>query len=308
MPNEIEISHVTKAYGKLVAVKDFSLTVSRGTVFGLLGPNGAGKTTLVSILTTLLKPTSGTAAVGGHDVVRDGARIRSLIGVVPQENNLDRYLTVRENLILHAKMHRMRPPDYNPRIDELLSLLNLADRQKDFPPKLSGGMQRRLVVARALVHDPRILFLDEPTTGLDPQAKRLIWDYFLSLKGKRTLFLTTHNMEEADFLCDQITIIDNGSPLASGTSAQLKEMAESSWFYEIEVHSRAEEYLRIFQDLPFIECSSLQDGQIQVCLKKEGSLGALVEQITPRDLKRISSRQPSLEDVFLKLTGRRLRQ
>jgi ABC-2 type transport system ATP-binding protein len=152
------------------------------------------------------------------------------------------------------------------------------------------------------------LFLDEPTTGLDPQAKRLIWDYFLSLKGKRTLFLTTHNMEEADFLCDQITIIDNGSPIASGTAAQLKDMAESSWFYEIEVHSRAEEYLRAFQCLPFIDCSSLQDGQIEVCLKKEGSLGALVEQINPRDLKRISSRQPSLEDVFLKLTGRRLRQ
>lgn len=308
MPNEIEISHVTKAYGKLVAVKDFSLGVAGGTVFGLLGPNGAGKTTLVSILTTLLKPTSGTASVGGHDVVRDGAKIRSLIGVVPQENNLDRYLTARENLVLHAKMHRMSPSDYNRRIDALLSLLNLADRQKDFPPKLSGGMQRRLVVARALVHDPRILFLDEPTTGLDPQAKRLIWDYFLSLKGKRTLFLTTHNMEEADFLCDQIIIIDNGSTIASGTAPQLKDMAESSWFYEIEVHSRAEEYLRIFQRLPFIDCSSLQDGQIEVCLKKEGSLGALVEQINPRDLKRISSRQPSLEDVFLKLTGRRLRQ
>jgi ABC-2 type transport system ATP-binding protein len=308
MQNEIEISHVTKAYGKLVAVKDFSLLVAGGTVFGLLGPNGAGKTTLVSILTTLLKPTSGTASVGGHDVVRDGAKIRSLIGVVPQENNLDRYLTVRENLVLHAKMHRMSPSDYNRRIDELLSLLNLADRQKDFPPKLSGGMQRRLVVARALVHDPQILFLDEPTTGLDPQAKRLIWDYFLSLKGKRTLFLTTHNMEEADFLCDQITIIDNGSPIASGTAAELKDMAESSWFYEIEVHRGAEEYLRIFQRLPFIDCSSLQDGQIEVCLKKEGSLGALVEQINPRDLKRISSRQPSLEDVFLKLTGRRLRQ
>jgi len=308
MQNEIEISHVTKAYGKLVAVKDFSLAVPRGTVFGLLGPNGAGKTTLVSILTTLLKPTLGIASVGGYDVVQEGARVRSLIGVVPQENNLDRYLTARENLVLHAKMQRMDPSEANRRIDELLSLLNLADRQTDFPPKLSGGMQRRLVVARALVHDPRILFLDEPTTGLDPQAKRLIWDYFLSLKGKRTLFLTTHNMEEADFLCDQITIIDNGSPIASGTSDQLKEMAESSWFYEIEVHTRAEEYLQLFQRLPFIDCASLQDGEIEVCLKKDGSLGALVEQINPRDLKRISSRQPSLEDVFLKLTGRRLRQ
>jgi ABC-2 type transport system ATP-binding protein len=169
-------------------------------------------------------------------------------------------------------------------------------------------MQRRLVVARALVHDPEVLFLDEPTTGLDPQAKRAIWDYFLSLKGKRTLFLTTHNMEEADFLCDQISIIDNGTPIASGTSAQLKEMAESSWFYEIEVAGRAEDYVEAFARLPFIESSSLHDGLIQVCLRKQGSLGALVEQIDLRDLVKISSRQPSLEDVFLKLTGRRLRQ
>ena len=308
MEKEIEINQVTKRYGILVAVKDVSLTIPQGMVFGLLGPNGAGKTTLVNILTTLLKPSSGSASVGGYDVVKDGARVRSLIGVVPQENNLDRYLTARENLIFHAKMHAMSPSSYNRRVDELLSLMGLAERQKDFPNKFSTGMQRRLVVARALVHDPKILFLDEPTTGLDPQAKRLIWDYFLSLKGKRTLFLTTHNMEEAEFLCDQITIIDNGSSIASGTSAKLKEMAESSFSYEIEVYSRAEEYLQAFQRLPFIESSSLNNGQIKVCVKKEGSLGALVEQVNPRDLKRISSRPPSLEDVFLKLTGRGLRQ
>lgn len=307
MEKEIEIDRVTKRYGTLEAVKDFSLSLPKGTVFGLLGPNGAGKTTLVSILTTLLKPTSGSATVGGYDVVKDGAKVRSLIGVIPQENNLDRYLTARENLILHARMHGMSPSAYQPKIDELLSLMNLADRQKDFPNKFSVGMQRRLVVARALVHDPKILFLDEPTTGLDPQAKRLIWDYFLSLKGKRTLFLTTHNMEEADFLCDQITIIDNGSSIASGTSTQLKEMTENSWNYEIEV-ANPEQYFIIIQGLPFIAGSSLADGQIRVTLKREGSLGSLMEQINPRDLKKISARHPSLEDVFLKLTGRRLRQ
>jgi ABC-2 type transport system ATP-binding protein len=308
MEKEIEIRQVSKAYGTLVAVKDVSFAVSKGMVFGLLGPNGAGKTTLVNILTTLLRPTSGSASVGGYDVVREAGKVRSLIGVVPQENNLDRYLTARENLILHAKMHGMSPFAYHRRIDELLSLMGLAQRQKDFPNKFSTGMQRRLVVARAIVHDPKILFLDEPTTGLDPQAKRAIWDYFLSLKGKRTLFLTTHNMEEADSLCDQISIIDNGSPIASGTSPQLKEMAEHSWFYEIEVASRAEEYARAFARLPFIESSSLQDGLIRVCLKKEASLGSLIEQIDLRDLKKITSRQPSLEDVFLKLTGRRLRE
>ncbi len=307
MEIDIEINHVFKRYGSLTAVKDLSLSVARGMVFGLLGPNGAGKTTLVNILTTLMKPTSGSASVGGYDVVKDGARVRSLIGVVPQENNLDRYLTARENLIFHAKMHGMKFPAYQRRIDELLSLMGLTERQTEYPNKFSMGMQRRLVVARALVHDPQILFLDEPTTGLDPQAKRLLWDHFRSLRGRRTLFLTTHNMEEAEFLCDWITIIDNGSPIASGTSAQLKELAENSWFYEIEV-ANPEQYLEVFRSLPFISSSSLQDGHIQVTLKKEGTLGNLVEQINPRDLKTISSRQPSLEDVFLKLTGRELRQ
>jgi len=307
MENEIELRNVTKVYGSLTAVQDVSLAVPQGIVLGLLGPNGAGKTTLVNILTTLLHPTSGQAFVGGHDVVREAARIRRLIGVVPQENNLDRYLTARENLILHGKMHRMPPSTYQRRIDELLDLMGLAERQKDFPNKFSTGMQRRLVVARALVHDPQVLFLDEPTTGLDPQAKRMIWDYFLSLKGKRTIFLTTHNMEEADFLCDRITILDHGSPIVSGTSSQLKEMAAGSWFYEIEVAGKAEDYLQAFQRLPIIESASLHDGVIQVCLKKEGKLGSLVEQIDLGDLRKISSRQPSLEDVFLKLTGRSLR-
>ncbi|MCX5914341.1 MAG: ATP-binding cassette domain-containing protein, partial [Deltaproteobacteria bacterium] len=173
--NDIELRSLTKAYGDLVAVREISFAVRKGIIFGLLGPNGAGKTTMVNMLTTLSKPASGSAWVGGYDIFREAAKIRTLIGVVPQENNLDRYLTARENLVLHAKMHRMKPARYNPRIDELLSLLGLAERQKDFPNKFSTGMQRRLVVARALVHDPQILFLDEPTTGLDPQAKRAIW-------------------------------------------------------------------------------------------------------------------------------------
>ena len=305
---DIELNNIKKVYGNLVAVNGVSLTVPRGQMFGLLGPNGAGKTTLVSILTTLLHPTSGGASVGGHDVVREAGKVRSLIGVVPQGNNLDRYLTARENLILHARMHRMNARVYQARIDELLSLLGLAERQKDYPNTFSGGMQRRLVVARALVHDPQILFLDEPTTGLDPQAKWAIWDYFISLKGKRTLFLTTHNMEEADLLCDRISIIDNGSVIASDTSAELKEMAQGAWFYEIEVSGKAEEYARAFQRLSFVESASLQNGHIEVVLRKEGSLGNLVEQVDLKDLQRITSRQPSLEDVFLKLTGRRLRQ
>ncbi len=307
MPSAIELQDITKVYGHLHALKGVSFSVPKGTVFGLLGPNGAGKTTLVNILTTLIKPSSGWAKVCGFDVIAEAAKVRSLIGVVPQENNLDRYLTARENLILHAKMHRMKPMVYKRKIDELLALMGLSHRQHDFPNKFSVGMQRRLVVARALVHDPQVLFLDEPTTGLDPQAKRLIWDYFLSLKGQRTILLTTHNMEEADFLCDQIFIIDHGELIASGTSAQLKEMVLNNRYYEIEVYQQAEKYLQIISQLPSVEKAALQDGQIQVCLKKGSSLGSLVEKIEPQDLKKICSHQPSLEDVFLKLTGRSLR-
>lgn len=304
---EINLLDITKDYGNLRALKGISLSIPKGTVLGLLGPNGAGKTTLVNILTTLIKPSSGWAKVCGFDVVKEATKVRSLIGVVPQENNLDRYLTARENLIMHAKMQGMKPAGYKRKIDELLSLMGLRDRQHDFPNKFSVGMQRRLVVARALVHDPQVLFLDEPTTGLDPQAKRLIWDYFLSLKGLRTIFLTTHNMEEADFLCDQIFIIDHGALIASGTSGQLKEMVQDNRYYEIEVYRQGEKYSQIIRQLPFVENVTLQDGQLQVCLKKGGSLGSLVEKIEPPDLKKISSYQPSLEDVFLKLTGRSLR-
>lgn len=304
---EINLHDITKDYGNLLALQGISLSIPKGTVFGLLGPNGAGKTTLVNILTTLIKPSSGWAKVCGFDVVKEAAKVRSLIGVVPQENNLDRYLTARENLIMHAKMQGMKPAGYKRKIDELLSLMGLWGRQHDFPNKFSVGMQRRLVVARALVHDPQVLFLDEPTTGLDPQAKRLIWDYFLSLKGQRTIFLTTHNMEEADFLCDQIFIIDHGALIASGTSGQLKEMVQDNRYYEIEVYRQGEKYSQIIRQLPFVENVTLQDGQIQVCLKKGGTLGSLIEKIEPPDLKKISSYQPSLEDVFLKLTGRSLR-
>ena len=304
----IELQRITKVFGSLKAVQDITFEVPRGMVFGLLGPNGAGKTTLVKILTTIFQPTSGSATVGGYDVIRQPTQVRSLIGVVPQENNLDRYLTARENLILHAKMHRLPRSHYQKRIDEWLSLLNLADRQKDFPNTFSVGMQRRLVVARAFIHDPQILFLDEPTTGLDPQAKRLIWDVFLSMKGKCTLFLTTHNMEEADFLCDRILILDQGVPIASGTSRELKELVGDRWFYEIEVGDRAEEYHQRLRGLPFVESASLQNGLIQVALKPEGSLGQLIEGFDLQDLKKIISRQPSLEDVFLQLTGRELRQ
>ena len=221
----IELKGITKTYGQLTAVDDFSLTVERGSIFGLLGPNGAGKTTLIRILTTLLRPTRGDALLEGLSVRTAGKEVRRLIGVVPQENNLDRYLTARENLVLHARMHGMRPADYNVVIDELFELTGLTGRQHDFPDTYSGGMQRRLVVARALVHRPRLLFLDEPTTGLDPQSRRAVWEYIQTLRAKMTIFLTTHYMDEADALCDRIVIMDQGRILVDGSAARTERAA-----------------------------------------------------------------------------------
>ncbi|MCL5960312.1 MAG: ATP-binding cassette domain-containing protein [Chloroflexi bacterium] len=229
----IVVDNATKVYGPIVAVDHLSFEISEGSVLALLGPNGAGKTTLIKILTTVAHASSGTAFIEGHDVRTERKTVRRLIGVVPQINNFDRFLTGRENLVLHAKMHGMPRSVYDRRIDELLEMVGLDKRQHDTPDKYSGGMQRRLIIARALVHQPRILFLDEPTTGLDPQSRRAVWDYVENLHGKATIMLTTHDMEEADQLSDRVIIMDNGRTLADGTSSELKQSIGVRAQYEI---------------------------------------------------------------------------
>ncbi|MDD2335061.1 MAG: ABC transporter ATP-binding protein [Geobacteraceae bacterium] len=308
MENAISIQNITKLYGGLRAVDDFSLEVRSGTIFGLLGPNGAGKTTLIKILTTLMRPTSGSASVEGNDIQANGKEVRRLIGVVPQENNLDRYLTARENLTLHARMHGMRPRDFNPRIDELLELIGLAGRQHDFPDTFSGGMQRRLVVARALVHNPHVLFLDEPTAGLDPQSRRALWDYVQSLRSKMTIFLTTHYMDEAEELCERIVIMDHGRILVDGTSEQLKEAFAHSHIYELEFRADTDRYEELIRSLPFIESFERRGGVFRLSLPGEEYLKPLMDSIGSSDIKKICLQEPSLEEVFLELTGRKVRE
>jgi len=308
MENAISIRHITKLYEGLRAVDDFSLEVRSGTIFGLLGPNGAGKTTLIKILTTLMRPTSGSAVVEGNDIQAQGKAVRRLIGVVPQENNLDRYLTARENLALHARMHGMHRRDFNPRIDELLELTGLSGRQHDFPDTFSGGMQRRLVVARALVHNPQVLFLDEPTAGLDPQSRRALWDYILSLRSKMTIFLTTHYMDEAEELCERIVIMDHGKILVDGTSEQLKEAFAHSHVYELEFRADGDRYEELIRSLPFIESLERRGGVFRLSLAGEEYLKPLMDSIGNGDIKKICLREPSLEEVFLELTGRKVRE
>ena len=304
----IELKGITKTYGQLTAVDDFSLTVERGSIFGLLGPNGAGKTTLIRILTTLLRPTRGDALLEGLSVRTAGKEVRRLIGVVPQENNLDRYLTARENLVLHARMHGMRPADYNAVIDELFELTGLTGRQHDFPDAYSGGMQRRLVVARALVHRPRLLFLDEPTTGLDPQSRRAVWEYIQTLRATMTIFLTTHYMDEADALCDRIVIMDRGRILVDGSAAELKERLAHAHLYELEFRRNSDRYGELLGKLPYVESLERSGNLFRLSLSGEEALKPLMDAIGSEDIRKICLREPSLEDVFIELTGRKVRE
>jgi ABC-2 type transport system ATP-binding protein len=308
MNNAVSLQSITKDFGGLRAVEDFSLSVERGTIFGLLGPNGAGKTTLIKILTTLMRPSSGKALVEGYNVLTEATEVRRLIGVVPQENNLDRYLTARENLVLHARMHGIPAKQYNSRIDELLELTGLIGRQKDFPDTFSGGMQRRLVAIRALVHNPRVLFLDEPTTGLDPQSRRALWEYIQSLRSKMTIFLTTHYMDEADALCDRIVIMDHGRALVDGTAAQLKEAFAHSHIYEISFRANADNYEEILRTLSLVRKVERRGNSFLLELHDEEGLKPLMDVIGSNDIKGICLQEPSLEDVFIELTGTKVRE
>ncbi|WP_243372901.1 ABC transporter ATP-binding protein [Geotalea sp. SG265] len=308
MEPAVSLQSVTKTYGSFTAVDDFSLQVERGIIFALLGPNGAGKTTLIKILTTLMRPSSGDAFIEGHSVLTHGKQVRRLIGVVPQENNLDRYLTARENLVFHARMHGLSPQHYNPRIDRLLDLIGLANRQSDFPDTFSGGMQRRLVVARALVHDPQVLFLDEPTTGLDPQSRRVLWDHIQTLRSRMTIFLTTHYMDEADTFCDRIMIMDHGKALVDGTASALKDALSQAHIYEVEFRNHSDRYEEILRSLPFVESLERSGNAFRLVLTGEESLKPLMDSLGSSDVRKICLQEPTLEDVFLELTGRTIRE
>jgi len=299
---------LTKSYGALTALDSFDLEVEQGAIFGLLGPNGAGKTTLIRILTTLMRQSTGNAFVEGLDTMRSGCEIRSMIGVVSQENSLDRYLTARENLELHARLHGMEKRLYKRRIDELLELMGLVGRQKDFPDTFSGGMQRRLVIARALVHQPRVLFLDEPTTGLDPQSRRAVWEYVRSLAGSMTIFLTTHYLEEAEQLCDRIAIMDHGRLIALGSTQELKERLSGATIYEIEFASQgADQYAALLGAMPCVLDVRQRENKITLTLECWECLSEIVTALNGAPVRRISLQERTLEDVFISLTGDKVR-
>jgi ABC-2 type transport system ATP-binding protein len=305
----IEVRELVKKFKKITAVDGISFDVPEGELFGLLGPNGAGKTTTISMLTTLLQPTSGRVTVAGFDVCRQKEEVRESIGLVFQNVALDLYMTGRENLEFHAWMYDMPGKLMREKIKEILELVELSDRADELVLNYSGGMRRRLEIARGLMHRPKILFLDEPTLGLDTQTRRRIWEYIQKLNkyNKMTIILTTHYMDEADFLCERVGIIDRGKIVAMDSPAKLKEVIGSD-IITLETDSGD---CSLFGQLGFVKSCGQNTGAFTINVEDgEGKIPAIMEFASAHSIKirRVGIKKPSLEDVFIKFTGASMRE
>lgn len=308
----IKVEGLTKRFDGLKAVDGVSFAVEEGQLFGLLGPNGAGKTTTINMLSTLLRPTSGSATVAGFDVAKNRDGVRKSIGIVFQEPALDVKLTGRENLEFHAMMYGVGREERKRRIAEVLDLVELTEKASMLVETYSGGMKRRLEIARGLIQRPTVLFLDEPTLGLDAQTRRLIWDYIkkLNRESRVTIILTTHYMEEADFLCDRIAIMDHGAFVAIDTPANLKDMLGGDVVC-LEVTGDAQSLAAELDSLEWVRKSSRRDNEIHLTMERgERRIPELIRIAQSRDVTVdcVHLRKPSLEDVFLHYTGRTIRE
>jgi ABC-2 type transport system ATP-binding protein len=307
MPNRniIEVKHLVKNYKDLAAVNDISFSVERGEVFGLLGPNGAGKTTVISILCTLSKPTSGRALVNGFDISHQQAQVRQSIGLVFQDPSLDDRLSAMENLEFHARVYNVPAAVRKERIEQVLTMVELGERRHDIVKTFSGGMKRRLELARGLLHRPKVLFLDEPTLGLDPQTRHRLWDFLLGLRQTEgtTIFLTTHYMDEAEY-ASRIAIMDYGKLIALDSPGRLKGMVGGDMISLSTVDNpKAQAELKERYHI-----SATDDGEqiIFEIAKGDRFIPVLIKGLKTEILS-VSLRRPTLDDVFLKLTGHRLR-
>jgi len=306
----IETSELTRRFGGLVAVDKLNISVERGEVFGLLGPNGAGKTTTISMLCTILKPTSGSARVNGFDVVKQDTQVRKSIGIVFQDPSIDDRLTGRENLYMHANLYGVPPGEQKSRIGRVLKLVELEDRADDLMRTYSGGMRRRLEIARGLIHYPKVLFLDEPTIGLDPQTREHIWSYIEDLRKAHdiTVVLTTHYMEEADRLSDRIAIMDYGKIVALDTPAKLKDTLEGD-VITVKTKEAAKLSSVVAGTAGVLRANIVGDGLELTVRGGRVLLPRIVEAAAKNGVfvESVSLREPNLADVFLHYTGRAIR-
>jgi ABC-2 type transport system ATP-binding protein len=311
--NAIEVDHIVKKYGEFTAVDDVSFTVKEEEIFGLLGPNGAGKSTLIRMMTTLIPITAGAAQIMGHDVARDPDSVRRTIGVIPQALTSDLDLTVEENMSIYAKLYDVPSKRRKEAIDELLETVDLTKWRNAQTKTLSGGMRRRLEIARGLVHSPRIFFLDEPTTGLDPVSRVAVWEMLTTIKSKRklTVLITTHYMDEADRLCNRIAIVDHGKLVALDTPEALKATVPGSTVIEVQFANAPADWEERLRHLPGV--TSVQNesaGMFRVLTANgSGTTTDLVEMavVAGVALKTLTVQNTTLDDVFVHYTGRQLR-
>ena len=310
----IEVTDLTKRFNSngisFAAVDQITFTVEEGEIFALLGPNGAGKTTLIKILTTLLKPTSGMAKVAGFDVTKEKEKVRASIGIVFQEPALDRRLTGRENLDFHARMYGIKRGERERRVAELLKLVELEEKADIVVDKYSGGMNRRLELARGFIHHPKVLFLDEPTLGLDTQTRRRTWDYIKELNEREgvTVVLTTHYMDEAEYLCDRVGIIDQGKIIVLDSPRKLVDLIGSDL---VTLELNTSNAAAIFETLDFVTDVQAHNGFVTLKMERADlRIPILMEHARESglEIKSVNMRKPSLEDVFLHFTGRRIRE
>ena len=307
------VEHICKRYGKFEAVKDVSFSVAEGEIFGLLGPNGAGKSTLIRMMTTLMPVTSGKAIVGGHDVAREPDAVRRMIGVIPQALTSDPDLTLEENLSIYAKLYSVPKAQREHNIQEVLEAVDLVKWRGAQTKTLSGGMRRRLEIARGLVHNPHIFFLDEPTTGLDPVSRIAVWEMLDNLRKSRslTMLITTHYMEEADKLCDRVAIVDHGTLVALGTPIELKHNVPGANVVEVHFDRETDEWKARLEALDGVTSVQAQSAGFYRVLTSSGSrttmqLVELAAQLG-ETLTSISVQNTTLDDVFVHYTGRQLR-
>jgi len=312
--NSIEINSLTKSFGDFNAVDSITLKIESGEIFGFLGPNGAGKSTTMMILTTLLKPTSGNALVQGYDVQSQGKKVRENIGFVQQEISVDEYLTGRENLLLQARISRISKSEISSRIDEVLDLVELTEKQDQASITYSGGMRKRLDIASGLLHRPKVLFLDEPTVGLDIQTRRKIWEYIRKIHKEfgMTIFLSTHYMEEADKLCDRIGIIDHGKIQAIDKPSTMKNALGNDRisFTLVDGIDKRDSLIEKIQDINFVKEIKMKEDEITVFSSQSTDVIPRIFQISNdmrMKINTISLAQPTLDDVFISYTGHNLR-
>jgi ABC-2 type transport system ATP-binding protein len=311
--NSIETKSLTKKFGDLKAVDNISFNVEHGEIFGFLGPNGAGKSTTMMILTTLLKPTSGQALVSGYDVATQPKQVRQNIGYVQQETTVDEYLTGRENLLLQARLNHIPKSQIDERIDEILELIELSDKQKDPVVTYSGGMRKRLDIAGGLLHRPKVLFLDEPTVGLDIQTRRKIWEYIKKIHDEfeMTIFLSTHYMEEADNLCNRVGIIDGGQIQVIDSPQNMKDaMGNEVISFTLETTESKQSFVLELEKIDLIKKINQDQNKIVLFASRGTEVIPKIFQISSNlgvKITSISLTQPTLDDVFLSYTGREIR-